>query len=317
MLVKKGTFTFLSNDGKTNIFVRKWIPEDCLIKATIQLTHGMIEHSNRYDWFASALAKEGFLVYAQDLLGHGESVLDTKQLGYFDEEKEEDVLIEDMHTLHSIINKNVTTQMPHFMIGHSMGSYLLRKYLTLYAKDVSGGIIMSTGYIEEKTVKMGMKITALIARMRGGHYRSKFVRNLTFDKYYKQYDLFGKNKENSWLTKDISIVEKYYNDPKCTFLFTVNAYMSLFSTVLYDGKLENVQKTPKNLPLFFIAGDKDPVGAFGEGALKAYHLYKEAGLTDITWKLYENDRHELLNETDKENVLKDILAWIQVHIMTD
>lgn len=144
--------------------------------------------------------------------------------------------------------------------------------------------------------------------------RSKLVRNLTYDKYYKKYDLFGKNKENSWLTKDIAEVEKYYKDPKCTFLFTVNAYMSLFSTVLYDEKIENVKKTPKDLPLFFLAGDKDPVGAFGTGALKVYHLYEQAGLSDITWKLYEDARHELLNETEKEEVLKDILAWIHVHI---
>lgn len=314
-MVKKETFTFLSNDGKTHIFVRKWTPKEKEIKAVIQITHGMLEHSNRYDWFASALADEGFLVLAQDILGHGESIISAQDLGFFDEEKQDDVLIEDMHTLRTICHKDELRNKPYFMIGHSMGSYLLRKYLTIHGEGLNGGIIMSTGYIQEKTVKMGMRITAWIAGLRGWHHRSKFIRNLTYDKYYRQYDLFGKKKENSWLTKDIAVVEEYYKDPKCTFLFTLNAYMSLFSTVLYDEKMEHVKQTPRELPLFFVAGDKDPVGAFGEGALKVYHLYKEAGLTDITWKLYEDDRHELLNETDKEEVLKDILAWLNVHII--
>lgn len=170
-MVKKETDNFLSNDGKTQIFVRKWIPDQKQIKAVIQITHGMLEHSNRYDWFANALAKEGFLVVVQDLLGHGESVVSTQELGFFDEDKLDDVLIEDIHILRTQTQESIQLQKqtPYFMIGHSMGSYLLRKYLTLYGQGLDGAIIMSTGYVEQKTVKLGMKVTTWIAGIRGWH----------------------------------------------------------------------------------------------------------------------------------------------------
>lgn len=305
-------FSFLSKDNKTQIQVKKWIPDDRKIRAILQITHGMLEYIDRYEVFATFLAEHGILVAGQDLLGHGSSVTDKSELGYFYKEQPDMILIEDMHSLRKLLQKEYSV--PYFMLGHSMGSYLLREYLTMYGEGIAGGIIMGTGYVEDKTVKFGMSIASFLARIHGWHYRSKFLRDLSYDKYYKKYDVTGKNLSNSWLTKQEDIVEKYYSDKNCTYLFTVNGYMGLFSSVLYDNQLENIKKTPKDLPLFFVSGKEDPVGSMGEAVLKVYHLYEEAGLTDITWKLYENDRHEILNETDKHIVYEDLLAWLHVHI---
>ena len=126
----------------------------------------------------------------------------------------------------------------------------------------------------------------------------------------------GKNPQNSWLTKDTEIVTKYYNEPRCCFKFTLNGYLGLMEAVLYDNQMDNVQKVPKKLPLFLVSGEDDPVGDCGVGVKKVYDMYKEAGLLDITYCLYENDRHEILNETDRDKVYADILSWMRVRITT-
>ena len=159
-----------------------------------------------------------------------------------------------------------------------------------------------------------MFIAKLQAAFFGWHHRSKLLQKLSYDKYYHQFDLTGKDASNSWLTKDEEIVKTYYADPKCTFVFTVNAYMGLFEAVLFDNQQENIEAVPKSLPLFFVSGAMDPVGGCGSGVKKVYNKFDAAGKEDITWKLYDNDRHEILNETDRDVVYHDILAWMNVHL---
>jgi alpha-beta hydrolase superfamily lysophospholipase len=171
---------------------------------------------------------------------------------------------------------------------------------------------MGTGYIPKKTTNLAKTVTRFLAAFRGWHYRSKFVADSSFGKPYRQYDLTGKTLNNSWLTKDEAIVKWYYAEPKCSFVFTLNGYMGLFEAVECACNPQTVEKYPKNLPVFLISGADDPVGDMGEGVLKVYHLFKAANMEDITYKLYESDRHELLNETDKETVYADILSWITI-----
>ena len=126
----------------------------------------------------------------------------------------------------------------------------------------------------------------------------------------------GENPENSWLTKDVDIVKAYYNEPRCTYMFTVNGYKGLFEAVNFCCNVENAKKLPRKLPLFFVSGEQDPVGGLGKGVKQTYDMYKEVGMLDITYKLYKDDRHEILNETDKEKVFQDLLAWMNVRIDT-
>lgn len=308
-MAKKENFTFLSNDGKTQIHAVKWIPDDGNYHGILQITHGMVEFIDRYDAFASYMTTQGFLVVGHDHLGHGESVVSKEDWGYFAPNPSE-IVVADMHTLRT---KCEEEGKPYFMLGHSMGSYMLRKYLAIHGEGVQGAIIMGTGYLPNGTVKTAMAVAKIQAAFLGWRHRSKLLQQLSYSKPYKRYSLDGADITNSWLTKDTEIVKAYYADPRCTFVFTDNAYMGLFEAVLYSCQPENVAKVPKDLPIFFVSGADDPVGDLGEGVKHVYDMFKDAGATDITWKLYENDRHEILNETDKETVYKDIASWIAVH----
>ena len=162
--------------------------------------------------------------------------------------------------------------------------------------------------------KSALAVCKATAKLHGWRYRSEFVKNLTFGGPYKKFCLDGSVPGNSWLTKDKKIVNHYYTEPRCTFTFTLAAYKCLFETVYYDGLLENAKKIPKTLPLFLVSGADDPVGDMGKGVKKVYAQLQSAGIKDVSCKLYENDRHEILNETDRENVYQDILGWCLARI---
>lgn len=309
--MKKEDFRFESADKKTQIHAVKWMPDTGEWAAILQITHGMQEHINRYQEFAEYLTDRGFLVVGHDHLGHGESVCDENAYGFFAEQSPSDTLISDMHTLRTIIQKE-NPDIPYFMLGHSMGSYMLRKYITLHHDHLRGVIIVGTGSMPDATMKFGMKLCRFLGKIRGWHYKSPLVKRMSYMGPYQQYDLTGKNIANNWLTKDIQLVEKFYADPVCGFDFTVNGYYGLMEAVYYDNQPENIAKIPRKLPLFIVSGAKDPVGDMGKGVKKAYKQYEDAGLSDITWKLYENDRHEILNEVDRKDVYEDIYAWMCV-----
>ena len=311
-MAQEEVFYFLSTDGKTKVHAVRWIPEDGSYHAVLQITHGMIEFIERYRPFAEFLTGQGYMVVGHDHIGHGESVASTEDWGYFAKDHPSDVLIEDMHTLRVMTQKD-HPGVPYFMMGHSMGSYMLRKYLTRYGEGLSGAIIMGTGSVPDKLTKLGMRVARFLSFFFGWKHRSKLLTKLSFGAPYKKYDLTGKTTDNSWLTKDEEIVESYYREPKCTFSFTLNGYMGLYEAVYYDNQMENIEKIPKTLPLFLVSGADDPVGDCGEGVKRVYHQFTEAKIEDVTWKLYPDDRHEILNETDRDQVYRDILAWMNVH----
>ena len=314
--MKNEVFTFLSKDGKTNIHAVKWIPDSGEYKAILQITHGLIEYIERYEPFAKFMTENGYMVVGHDHLGHGESVNTKEDLGFFaDVDSPSDYLIEDMHKLRTTIQKE-NPDVPYFMFGHSMGSYMHRKYLSVFNDYLRGAIICGTGFSPEKVTKMGIMATKLMKVFKGSHGRSKMLRDLTYDKYYKKFDMFGKDASNSWLTRDEEIVKKYYADPKCTYMFTVNGYVGLTEAVLYSCKQENVDKIPNKLPIFIVSGSDDPVGGCSEGVMKVVNMFKESGKVDLTYKLYDGFRHEILNEIGKEQVYSDLLAWMNVRIDT-
>ncbi len=301
--------SFLSKDKKTTIHAVKWIPEDGSYKAVLQITHGMVEYIERYREFAAYLNEQGFLVAGHDHLGHGASITSESEWGFFREGSPSDTVVEDMHQLREKVQAE-NPQIPYFMLGHSMGSYMLRKYLSIHSDGVSGAVIMGTGSVPDATTKLGLFVCRVLAAVRGSHYRSRMLQSLSYSKPYRKFDLYGERYENSWLSKNTENVRAYFEDPRCTFLFTVNGYQGLMEAVLYDNQPENVRKVPADLPLFFVSGKDDPVGDLGEGVLRVYRMYKDAGVKDVTCRLYENDRHEILNETDREQVYADIAAWL-------
>ncbi len=310
----KRVFTFLSADGKTELHGVSWAPETPDYKGILQISHGMVEYIERYEDFAKYMNRQGYLVVGHDHLGHGESVRTPEDWGFFTTEKNgSNVLVEDMHRLRAMTQEQYP-DLPYFMLGHSMGSFLLRKYLCIHNDRLRGAIIMGTGYQPDILLKFGKGMCGFLAKFRGWRYRSKLMQKLVLGGNDNKFR--GENLTNSWLTKDVEIVKAYSRSPKCTFRFTLNGFYNLLDTIYYDNQPENLARMPKKLPLFFVSGQDDPVGGFGKGVVRVYNTYEALGLLDITWKLYETDRHEILNELDRQQVYEDIYHWIEVHRLT-
>lgn len=309
-MAKKEIFTFLSNDRKTRIHGVKWLPESGECRAVLQIAHGMIEYIERYEEFASYMAERGYLVVGHDHLGHGGSVADKEDWGYIAKKDGGRIMAEDMHTLRSMTEKENPGK-PYFMLGHSMGSYLLRKYIAEYGRGLAGALLVGTGSVPDISTKAGMQVAKCIARCRGWRHRSKLMEGLFFSGPYHKFSLDGKDLKNNWLTKDLEIASKYYVEPRSSFRFTLNGFYTVMQVVYYDNQRENIAKIPKDLPIILLSGVDDPVGNLGKGVRLVEKRLREAGIGDLTCKLYENDRHEILNETDRDAVYRDILKWCE------
>lgn len=299
----------LSNDGVHKLHVVVWQP-DGEPKAVLQLSHGMIEFIERYEGLAQYLNEQDILVIGNDHLGHGHTAGRDEDLGYFCPEHMSETVVKDLHTVTEYAKKEYPG-IPYFLLGHSMGSFMARRYLMTYGDELTGAILCGTGEQTSATLFAGKTAAGILGAFKGQRYRSEFIRKTSFKGYN---DRFEKRTENDWLTKDQSIVDWYNGHKFCTFGFTINGYKTLFEVLTYIQKQENYNKIPKNLPVYMIAGEDDPVGNYGEGVKHIYQQYKDSGIKDISIKLYPNDRHEILNELDKETVYADVADWIAGHM---
>lgn len=273
------------------------------MNAVLQICHGMAEYIERYHEFAEFLTEHGIYVVGHDHLGHGKSVVSQEKLGFFHETDGNNYVIADIHQLRTRAEKKYPG-VPYFIMGHSMGSFLVRQYLGLYSSGLSGAVIMGTGNQPSIMVYAGKLVCRVIAKVKGWDYRSQFVHNLADGAYEKKLG-------TAWLSCNEDNVRKYENDPLCGFLFTINAYYHMFSGIAKMNRQEAEGKAVKTLPLFFVAGKEDPVGAYGKGVERVYKKYKEHGYRDVEMKLYPGDRHEILNEEDRKLVFQDILTWLE------
>ncbi len=302
----KQDFYYPSSDKKTQIHGIVWAPEQPP-KAVLQICHGMVEYIDRYDEFARYAASRGYYVVGNDHLGHGASVVSDDQHGYFAHPNGNECVIADIHRLRTMVQKKYP-DLPYFILGHSMGSFLTRQYIQIHGKGLAGAIIMGTGSQPDIVLHIGKLICRTIAQFRGWHYRSAFVDGMAFGGYNKQFE--PARTPNDWLTKDTAIIDACIGNPWSTFRFTVNAYYHMFRGIQYIQKPVHIEQIPKDLPLLFVAGGDDPVGNNGKSVIKVYKEYKKAGIKNVKIKLYPNDRHEILNETDRDVVYEDLLYWL-------
>ncbi len=308
----KVEFTFMSKDGHTPIHAVRWVPDTGNCRAILQITHGMTEFIERYEPFAEYLAAHDILVVGHDHIGHGRSVRTKKDWGFFAHGNPAKILVQDMHQLRRIVQKE-HKDVPYFMLGHSMGSFLLRRYLSSRGKGLNGAIIMGTGYTDPRMSETGMRLANLLSKFYGWRHRSTLLTKIAFGTN-KRFDMTGEDPENSWLTKDAEIAEWYYKQPACTYTFTLNGYHALFDTVKHSCLQENADRIWKKLPMLLVSGADDGVGDYGEGVRKVRDLYQKAGIEDLKMVLYENDRHEILNEVDRDKVYKDLLDWMEARM---
>ncbi len=303
----KQDFFYPSADGETRIHALEWLPEG-KPAATLQLCHGMAEYIGRYDEFASFLAENGFYVTGNDHLGHGQSVTSPDRLGYFSDPRGNECVIADIHALRQR-TFNGYPGVPHFMLGHSMGSFLLRQYIELYGEGLSGAVIMGTGSQPPAVLSAGKAICRTAARFHGWAYRSGLMNSMAFGSYNKKFE--PARTPSDWLSRNTASVDAYEADPLCGFVFTVNGYYHMFRGIEFAQKAENIAKIPRTLPLLVVSGAEDPVGGFGAGVKPVYEAYKAAGIADVELTLYPSDRHELLNELDRGKVFADLLDWMR------
>lgn len=306
----KREFNYPSCDGLTQIHAIEWVPETD-VRGVIQIAHGMVEFIDRYDRFARFMASEGFYVVGNDHLGHGKSVTDESRLGYFAKRDGNFCVLGDMKKLREIAAEKYPN-VPYFLLGHSMGSFFSREFIEEYGEGLSGVIIMGTGYQALATLNLGIALTAVLQKIKGGLYRSKTVNNMALGSYNKTFE--PSRTKNDWLTKDEAIVDAYEANPLNQFTFTVNGYNNLFRCIRYAERKSNLGKIPKDLPILVVSGQNDPVGEFGKGPTIVAEIYRKTGIKDVTLKLFPGDRHEILNELDKEQVDKYLLDWIETRI---
>jgi alpha-beta hydrolase superfamily lysophospholipase len=300
-------FTIPSKDGVHKLHVVLWEPDCGDVKGVVQISHGMTEMIERYDNFARFLNKNGYVVIGNDHLGHGLTAGNNADLGYFCPDDMSATIVSDLRSVTKYAKKEFK-QKPYFMLGHSMGSFLERRYIMTYPMELDGAIISGTGNQSYMKVFAGKAVSQIVKCFFGDRYRSKFIKNSVFKDNLSRID--NPRTENDWLTKDEKIVDWYNANKYCTFNFTVNGYRGLFEVISYIQKKKNISKISKDLSIFIVSGDADPIGDYGKSVKEVYRQYKKSGIKDISLKLYPNDRHEILNETDRLEVYADILRWI-------
>ncbi|MBR4744269.1 MAG: lysophospholipase [Oscillospiraceae bacterium] len=303
----KQEFFFPSKDDRTRIHAVEWIPEGS-VRGVLQIAHGMVEFIERYDRFASFMASQGFYVVGNDHLGHGLSVTDENQYGYFAERDGNLCVIGDMHQLRED-TAGKYPDVPYFLLGHSMGSFLVRQYIEDHGEGLAGAIVMGTGYQQAAALNAAIGLSAFLQKTRGGHYRSRMINNLALGSCNSSFE--PARTKNDWLTKDEAIVDAYEANPLNQFMFTVNGYCNMFRGMRYAEDQKNLDRIPKGLPILVVSGENDPVGDFGKGPALVAESFRSTGIRDVTLKLYPGDRHEILNELDRETVDRDLLQWIE------
>jgi len=300
-----------SADGRTQLVLTLWEVER-EPRAVIQLTHGMAEFIGRYDELAKYLCNAGFHVVGYDLLAHGASVNDESEWGDYEVGAGAEHLIADTDAVRRFAVERYGGDVPYFLLGHSMGSFIVRCYIARFGAGLSGAIICGTGAQPASKSSMGHAIARTIGFFRGSHYRSNFVNNLGIGAYNKRFE--PARTPVDWLSKNTESVDAYMKDPRDQFIFTVGGYAELTHLTKVCEAPATFASTPRDLPLLIISGADDPVGEFGVGPTKVYGSYIDSGHDDVLLKLYEGDRHELFQELDRRDVFGDVIAWIEKHL---
>ena len=306
-MIREEHFHFTTEGGAVENHGMCWIPEG-KARAVVQILHGMSEHIERYRAFAEYLAGQGILAVGHDHLGHGRTAASEEDYGYFAEENGNRLMIQNIRRVYQMV-KERCPDVPYILFGHSMGSFLARQYLCEHGQGLDGAVICGTGDQPMAAVRMGMLISKAEAKLFGWKHRSRLLRFLTFGSYNAKFK--PQRTDCDWLCRDEKIVDAYVEDTMCGFAFTVNGYYNMFLGISEILRDENLRRMPKKLPVLFVAGEEDPVGNFGKGVQNVARRFREIGMERVACRLYPKDRHEILNELDKEQVYADIFAWME------
>lgn len=302
--VMQSSFTSSNGQNKINYYIYQ--PSERTPKGIVQISHGMCEHFLRYDEFARFLVEKGFVVCGNDHIGHGYSVSRENDLGYFAKSNGYQILVNDIHILTKLIKKNYP-DLPLFLLGHSMGSFIVRAYLDQFSSEIDGVIISGTSG-KNSMLAFGITFAKMIKNFHGDHYRSELLKKMVNAGYNSRYQ--EHYSENDWLTKDKKMIDLYEADPKCSFTFTISAYLDLFELLELVSKNSWGNGIRRDLPIYLFSGTDDPVGNFSRGVKQVYRHLLNIRMENVSMRLYDKGRHEMLNETNKMQVYQNVLRWL-------
>lgn len=304
--LKKSGYLSVTTNNQTQLFYTLFYPEVIPVKATLQIVHGMQEHSGRYAEIAEYFANRGFAVLTYDHLGHGKSVNDKKDIGFFQLDNPDDKLITDAEKIGKFL-MNQHPDVPHFILGHSMGSFITRCLLQRIGDQFAGAIITGTGgpLTGINLVKTYFSLANKIAPRQKTFFNSLF--NIVNNSRFKKDKNFS---DTSWLSLNPANRDAFSQDELCGIPFSNNAFYALFSIYKKATARNWAHTIPKSLPFLFVSGQNDPIGDFGKGVTQTVENLKLDGFNDVDVKIYPEMRHEILNEEIREDVLNEIYKWI-------
>ena len=291
--------------GAGKIHGCRWTPEESP-KAVVQIVHGIAEFVERYDEFAAYLNSLGFLVVAEDHMGHGQSVGENGIQGYF--HGGWFTAVEDTMTLLRE-TQAAYPDIPYVLFGHSMGSFMARTILCKYPDSgISAAVICGTGWQPAALLPPVTRFIEAVCRKDGEDKPSAFLENLVFGSYNKRVE--HPRTAYDWLSRDAKIVDAYIAHPMCGFTPTAGLLREMMKGLTYIEKPAHLEAMKKDLPVFFVAGGDDPVGSYGKGVKRAASEFKKAGMTDVSCRIYPLCRHEILNEINRQEIFEDIGGWL-------
>lgn len=308
--IKENGF-FESSNGTDSIAYYVYKPR-CETRAIVQIVHGMCEYCGRYEDFIDFLCEKGITVCCHDHLGHGNSCPDREKLGYFAPERGWHFLAKDTaHLTRMMKLRGENYNLPYFILGHSMGSLVTRTVLAKYGYMYDGAVIMGTVNTRLGS-DAGIALMRAVGKIKGGTFRSGIIDRIIFG--FSNGRIENPISEYSWLSRVDETVIKYEKDPLCNFHFTARAYYDLMFLLNYVSRSDWAGKIDRDLPVFICSGGEDPVGLYGHAPQRVFDVLNDAGLQDLELKIYSGARHEILNETCREEAYADLLEWFNNHI---
>lgn len=309
--MKKSEFFYPSADGKTKIHAVEWRPEKEPV-GVLQIAHGVTEYILRYEEFAKYLTEKGFVVIGNDHLGHGKSIAEGAKPMYFGPKGSWNWVVKDIKSLKDMA-KEKYPDIPYYMLGFSLGSFVLRTFLIDYPGDLDGAILMGTGQMSPIAIKIAKFMANKEAKKAGEENSTPTIHQLTFGTYNK---IFAPNRtEYDWLCANEQALDEYIADPQKGGDFSAGLFRELLDGMLYSSSEKKVWWMDKKLPVLLISGDKDPVGDRGKGVRATEKVLRKAGVKDISVKMYSGLRHDILHEKEKDQVYADVYNWLNEKVL--
>ncbi len=301
--------TTLARDGH-EIPVYIWrASKQAAPQGVLQIVHGLAEHGARYSHLAATMTAKGYTVIAHDHRGHGRSA-QKGLLGHYDDHLGWNKVVGDVATIYQQAS-TIAKGKPHFLLAHSMGSFITMQFLMDYPAALNGVILSGSNYSPPLKYRVAANIARAEKLMFGGQHRSKLLDHLSFGSFNGHFK--PSRTTHDWLSRNHEQVDRYLQDPACGFIATTQLWCDFLEGLSNISTPSNLKKINSTLPIFLLAGERDPVGNMGDGVLALSKRLKRAGIKDITCTLYPDGRHEMLNENNALQVESDICYWIESH----